>query len=114
MLTSSYPLFAGDMTAPFVEEIARGIAARGHDVHVVLPNHPRLNRPRMDRGVHLHPFAVAPLRAWGAAWGYAGSLAGDVALTKGAVAIAPLALSGAMIALARVARQVRADIVHAH
>jgi hypothetical protein len=30
MLTSSYPLYEGDMTAPFIEEIAAGIAARGH------------------------------------------------------------------------------------
>ncbi|MDQ2784679.1 MAG: glycosyltransferase [Chloroflexota bacterium] len=102
------------MTAPFIEEIATGIAARGHDVHVVLPNHPRLNRAERERGVHLHPFAVSPVKSWGAAWGYAGSLAGDVALTKGAVALAPLALAGAVQALARVARKVRADIVHAH
>ena len=114
MLTSSYPLFAGDMTAPFIEEIATGIAARGHDVHVVLPHHPRLNRPETERGVHLHPFAVAPVKSWGAAWGYAGSLAGDVALTRGAVAVAPFALAGAVQALYRVARKVRADIVHAH
>lgn len=114
MLTSSYPLFAGDMTAPFIEEIATGIAARGHDVHVVLPHHPRLNRPETVGGVHLHPFAVAPIRSWGAAWGYAGSLAGDVALTKGAVALAPLALAGAIQVLSRVARKVRADIIHAH
>jgi glycosyltransferase involved in cell wall biosynthesis len=114
MLTSSYPLFAGDMTAPFIEEIATAVAARGHDVHVVLPNHPRLNRPESSRGVRLHPFAVAPLRSWGAAWGYAGSLAGDVALTKGAVAVAPLALASATRMLNRVVRAVSADVVQAH
>ena len=64
--------------------------------------------------MYLHPFAVAPLRSWGAAWGYAGSLAGDVALTKSAVAIAPLALAGAVRALHQVVRNVRADIVQAH
>jgi len=114
MLTSSYPLFAGDMTAPFIEEIAAGIAARGHAVHVVLPNHPRLDRPMAERGVHLHPFAVTPVRSWGTAWGYAGSLAGDVALTKGAVAIAPFALAAAARAMHRVVREVQADIVQAH
>jgi phosphatidylinositol alpha-1,6-mannosyltransferase len=114
MLTSSYPLFAGDMTAPFIEEIAIAVAARGHEVHVVLPNHPRLNRSDMDKGVHLHPFAVAPRRSWGAAWGYAGSLAGDVALTKGAIAVAPLALASAARALNRVMRAVSADVVQAH
>jgi len=114
MLTSSYPLFAGDMTAPFIEEIAAGIAARGHEVHVVLPNHPRLDRPMTEHGVHLHPFAVSPVRSWGAAWGYAGSLAGDVVLTKGAVAIAPFALAAAVWAVRRVVRDVDADIVQAH
>ncbi len=107
MLTSSYPLFAGDMTAPFIEEIAAGLVARGHEVHMFLPDHPRLRQSGVVRGVHLHPFAVSPVRAWGAAWGYAGSLAGDVALTKGAVAVAPLALTNAARAVRRVARAVR-------
>jgi glycosyltransferase involved in cell wall biosynthesis len=114
MLTSSYPLFEGDMTAPFIEEIAAGIAARGHTVHVVLPDHPRLRPAGTYRGVHLHPFAVAPVRSWGKAWGYAGSLAGDVAVTKGAAALAPLALTNAARAVRRVAKQVQPDILHAH
>ena len=39
MLTSSYPKFRGDTTAPFIESIATNIAARGVEVHVVLPEH---------------------------------------------------------------------------
>jgi glycosyltransferase involved in cell wall biosynthesis len=113
MLTSSYPLYQGDMTAPFIEEIAAGVAARGHEVHVVLPDHPRLRQSGVARGVHLHPFAVAPVRSWGEAWGYAGSLAGDVAVTKEAMALAPLALTSAARAVNRVARQVRPAILHA-
>jgi len=114
MLTSSYPLYEGDATAPFIEEIAAGLAARGHEVHVVLPAHPRLRRGAEARGVHLHPFAAAPVARWGAAWGYAGSLAGDVALTKAAVAVAPFALASAAHAVGSLARRVGADIVHAH
>lgn len=114
MLTSSYPLFEGDMTAPFIEEIAAGLAARGHSVHVVLPDHPRLRPAGTYRGVHLHPFAIAPVRSWGALWGYAGSLAGDVSVTKGAMALAPLALANATRAVRRVAMAVGADMLHAH
>jgi hypothetical protein len=44
MVTSSYPKFRGDVTAPFIESIALGVAARGHQVDVVLPHHPDLAR----------------------------------------------------------------------
>jgi hypothetical protein len=37
MLTTSYPRFPGDTIGTFMEPIAKGIAARGHEVHVVLP-----------------------------------------------------------------------------
>ena len=114
MLTSSYPLYVGDMTAPFIEEIAAGLVDRGHEVHVVLPHHPRLRQSGVARGVHLHRFPVAPVRRWGASWGYAGSLAADVALTKGAIALAPLALASAGHVLGRVARAVQPHLVHAH
>ena len=36
-ITSSYPRYEGDPTAPFVESIIRHVAARGHTVHVLLP-----------------------------------------------------------------------------
>ncbi len=40
MVTSSYPKYPGEVTAPFIEEIAAGIAALGHEVHLLLPHHP--------------------------------------------------------------------------
>ena len=40
MVATSYPRFAGDLVGTFMEPIARGVAARGHAVHVVLPWHP--------------------------------------------------------------------------
>jgi hypothetical protein len=42
MVATSYPRFAGDIHGTFMEPIARGLAARGHAVHVVLPWHPKL------------------------------------------------------------------------
>ena len=61
MLTSSYPKFAGETTAPFIEEIAAGLARRGHEIHVVAPYHRDLRRGPIERGVHLHFFQYAPL-----------------------------------------------------
>lgn len=113
MLTSSYPKYPGEVTAPFIEEIATGIAARGHQVHVVLPWHPDLRRPPLDRGVHLHPYSYAPLRAL-SVWGYAESLAADVEVRGRAYLAAPLALPSGLLALGRVTRALRFDLIHAH
>ena len=60
MVTSSYPRFPGDVVAPFIESIARGVAARGHRVDVVLPHHPDLRRPAGEP-VSFHPYRYAPL-----------------------------------------------------
>ncbi len=61
MVASSYPRFAGDSVGSFMEPIAQGIAARGHEVHLVAPWHPKWNRPKIDRGVHFHLFHYAPV-----------------------------------------------------
>ena len=55
MVTSSYPKFPGDVTAPFVESIAHAVAARGHRVDVMLPQHPQLRRGS-DEPVRFLPF----------------------------------------------------------
>jgi hypothetical protein len=60
MVTSSYPRFPGDGVGSFIEPIAKGVAARGHEVHVVAPWHPALRRPPIDEGVRFHFFRYAP------------------------------------------------------
>ena len=49
MVASSYPRFPGDTVGTFMEPIAHGLAARGHEVHMVLPWHPRMDA-RRSRG----------------------------------------------------------------
>ena len=39
-VTLGYPKEPGDPTAPFIDAIVRGLARRGHDIDVVLPQHP--------------------------------------------------------------------------
>ena len=64
MVTSSYPLFDGDGTAPFIEEIARSVVARGHQVDMVLPAHPKLKRAE-EPGLRFFPFSYAPVPSVG-------------------------------------------------
>jgi glycosyltransferase involved in cell wall biosynthesis len=112
MVTSSYPLFPGDVTAPFIEEIARGLAAAGHAVDLVLPHHPRLRRGE-DEPVRFFPYRYAPFDSW-SLWGYAQSLEADVRVRAAVYLLAPLvALALRGMVSGRLTEE-RYDLVHAH
>jgi glycosyltransferase involved in cell wall biosynthesis len=130
MLTSSYPKYPGETTAPFIEEIAAGLVRCGHTVHVVAPFHRDLRRGSFERGVHLHFFRYSPMRALDV-WGYAESLQADVGLRGAVYAAAPLALGAALRCMLRVTKDERRktngtapsssvlrpssfDLIHAH
>src|SRR5215217_2790163 len=100
MLTSSYPKYSGETTAPFIEEIAAGLVRRGHTVHVVAPFHRDVRRALVERGVNLHFFRYSPHPALNV-WGYAESLQADVGLRWQALAAAPLAVTASMLKLLR-------------
>ena len=113
MVASSYPRFQGDSVGSFMEPIAQGIAARGHEVHLVAPWHPKWARPKIDRGVHFHLFHYAPIQSLNT-FGYAEGMRADVRLRASAVAVAPLAILAGWFKALRVAQKKRATIVHAH
>jgi glycosyltransferase involved in cell wall biosynthesis len=112
MVTSSYPKFPGDVTAPFVESIARGVAARGHEVDVVLPDHPELRRGATEP-VRFYPYAYAPRPEW-SRWGYAQSLRADVGLRGAAWLLAPFAALALRRAVAGRLTERRYDAAHVH
>lgn len=113
MLATSYPKYAGEATAPFIEEIAAGMVRRGHSVDVLLPEHPELRRASIERGVRLHMFHYSPWRKL-QVWGYAAALQADVGLKGAALAVAPLALTASLAALWRLTGQQQYDLIHAH
>src|SRR6185503_5271345 len=92
MVASSYPRFPGDTVGTFMEPIAQGIAARGHDVHMVLPWHPLWARGTSEHGVTFHLFRYAPAASMNV-FGYASALREDVALRGSAIVVTPLALA---------------------
>ncbi len=100
MLTSSYPKYPGEPTAPFIEEIAAGLAARGHCIHLIAPWHPHVRRAPQERGVFLHFFRYAPHPALNI-WGYAQSLLSDTDIKPQTLAAMPFALAGTLYALRR-------------
>ena len=113
MVTSSYPRFPGDSVGTFLEPIAKSVAARGHQVHVVAPWHPLVTRGREEDGVTFHFYKYAPVNAL-YVFGHASAMRADVSLRYAAWAAAPLALAAGWRAAWRVARDHRATVMHAH
>ena len=113
MVATSYPRFPGDGVGSFMEPIAKGVAARGHDVHLVAPWHPAITRPKVEDGVPFHFFHYAPIASL-SVFGYAAGLRADTQLRGAAWAVAPLALASGMWKAMRVAAKKRATVMHAH
>jgi glycosyltransferase involved in cell wall biosynthesis len=113
MITTSYPRFPGDGVGSFIEPIAKGIAARGHDVHLVAPWHPQITRQSVEDGVRFHFFRYAPTDSL-TVFGYATGLRADTALKPAAWAVTPLAVLAGWRMVRRVAAEIRATVIHAH
>jgi phosphatidyl-myo-inositol dimannoside synthase len=112
MVTSSYPKYPGDVTAPFIESIACSVAARGHRVDVVLPHHPDLRRPEGEP-VRFFPYHYSPREEW-SLWGYAQSLEADVRVRKGMYLLAPLVALALRRLVSERLTEERYDAVHVH
>jgi len=112
-LTSSYPRFRGDPTAPFIESIVTHIARQGPEVHLVLPEHREWRRPAVDDGVRFHTYRYSPLRSW-TPWGYSQSLEAGVKLHRSLYGLAPFVFYSARRTCMALAGRMQFDVVHAH
>jgi glycosyltransferase involved in cell wall biosynthesis len=113
MVATSYPRFPGDGIGSFMEPIAKGVAARGHEVHLVAPWHPAITRGKVEDGVYFHFFHYAPARSLNV-FGYASGLRADTEIRRAAWAVAPLALAAGSFKAWRVATKRRATVMHGH
>ena len=113
MVTTSYPRFPGDSVGTFMEPIARSVAARGHEVHIVAPWHPLVSRADEENGIRFHFYRYAPVPSLNV-FGYAAAMRADVRLRAAAYVAAPLALAAGWHAARTVARRHRATIMHGH
>jgi phosphatidyl-myo-inositol dimannoside synthase len=112
-LTSSYPRYEGDPTAPFIESITTHVAAEGHSVHVVLPENSGWKRDATEGDIHFHPYRYSPSRSW-TPWGFSESLQAGVRIKWPLYALAPAVLLAAARKSSSVLRRERFDLVQAH
>jgi glycosyltransferase involved in cell wall biosynthesis len=113
MVTTSYPRFPGDSVGTFMEPIAKEVAARGHEVHVVAPWHPLVTRGGQEGGVSFHFYKYAPAPSLNV-FGYAASMRADVSLRAATLAATPIALAQGWRTARTVARRHRATVMHGH
>ena len=113
MLTSSYPKFPGDITAPFIEAIAQTTQKRGHAVTVLMAYHPDLKRQAIENGVQIQTYKYAPLKSWNI-WGYAASMEADVKVRKLIYLLLPLVLVSSFFKLWKLTGQTHFDLLQAH
>jgi len=113
MVTTSYPRFPGDGIGSFIAPIAKGVAARGHEVHLVAPWHPAIRLPAEEDGVRFHFYRYAPFGD-STAFGYATGLTADTELRRAAWVIAPFAVTAGCWKARRIAARYHATVVHAH
>jgi glycosyltransferase involved in cell wall biosynthesis len=112
VLTSSYPRFKGDGTAPFVMSISEALAKRAHILHIIAP---------YDILVDEKFESPVPIKRFKYIWpknfhimGHARSLKADVKLRSSSVILVPFFAIASIINLIKEARKIDAQIIHAH
>ena len=112
VITSSYPRFPGDPTAPFVKSICEHLVKLGHDISVVAPYDPLVDHKEAE---------LVPIKRFRYIWpakfhfiGHARSLEGDLRLRFSAYLLLPFFLIGAFFALLNITAQQKSEAVYAH
>jgi glycosyltransferase involved in cell wall biosynthesis len=112
VLTSSYPRFKGDGTAPFVLSISEEMARLGHDIEVVAPYDPQVNAAGTG-SIKVHRFRyIWPEQLH--IMGHARALREDVKLNPIAFVLLPFFLIAAFFKLMSVTQEQKSQIIHVH
>lgn len=112
VLTSSYPRFPGDGTAPFIQAFCQQLAVYGHQVEVLAPYDPKVtaregNNPRLTRFRYYVPDRLHIM-------GHGRSLAADVRVTPLAYLLLPLYIFAGIRALNHLIQRQGSDVIHVH
>ncbi|MGE5124584.1 MAG: glycosyltransferase [Acidobacteriaceae bacterium] len=112
VLTSSYPRFQGDGTAPFVRSIAEALVRSGHQLDVVAPDDAEV-KASQPASVPVHRFKYWPFEKQ-QIMGHGRALEADVHLKPLTYLLLPFYLMAASIALWRVTGRQKSELIHVH
>jgi len=112
MITSSYPRFVGDGTAPFIKSISETLVRLGDRVYVVAPYDP-LVQPEPNQVPKIKRFKYALFNKWHIL-GHARALEADIELNRWSYLLIPFYIFFAIITMLRFARSYEIDLIYAH
>lgn len=112
VLASTFPRWAGDTTPPFVFELSKRLAQRGHQVHVLAPHAAGAVKSEEMDGLYVHRFQYAPARLEMLAFG--GGILENLRRSPVRWLLVPGFLLVELVALARLVRNQRIELIHAH
>jgi len=112
IITTSYPRYLGDGTAPFVKSIAQGLVNLGNDVEVVAPYDVKVEATSPE-DIKVHRFRYI----WPDQWhimGHARTLHSDLRLHPAAFLLLPLFLLFSTVRLWRVVTENQSQLIYTH
>lgn len=112
LISQGFPKYVGDSTAPFMETIVQRLAARGHQVDVVLPHHPEFRYPS-GPGFEFFPYRYSPTDLF-SPWGFGSSLDANSRARKRAALLLPVVAVSLQRRVRALLRTRSYDVVHAN
>ena len=112
VLASNFPRWKGDVWSPFIYYLAKGLADRGHEVHVLAPHADGAAAAEQFGNVHVHRFRYAPTGLEILCYG-AGILQ-NLRRQPLSWLLVPFFLAAQLFALVGLVRKHRINLVHAH
>lgn len=112
ILTSSYPRFDGDGSAPFIKSIAEHLAMAGNDVRVVAPFDIQVKHQESPL-IKIHRFRYTVFDKWHIL-GHAKGMDSDVKLKLGSYLLIPFYVFFALTNLWRISNIQKSQIIYAH
>lgn len=109
---STFPRWTGDTVPAFVHALSAGLAAIGHEVHVLAPHAPGAATSEAMDGMRVHRFRYAPAAIESLCYG--GGILDNLKSKRANWLAVPGFFASEYFALNRLARRERFDVVHAH
>ena len=112
MLTTSFPRYKGDYAGIFVYHLAKAISSRGNDVLVIAPNDSRLLSYEKIDGIGVYRFNYFIKRFQRLAYG--DGILPNIKNKKWLILQVPFFLFFQFMAILKIAKKERPDVIHAH